>query len=273
LIAASAVLAAGAAMAADWSKIRIATEGAYPPWNSTDSSGQLIGFELDLAKDLCLRMSAECEVMAQDWDGIIPALTAGKYDAIMAGMSITEEREKVISFTGCYADEPTKFAILRDSPLAEVTAKLEQLDLTSIEPEEQAEIDALKAALDGKTVGVQVATIHQNFLEQYMADAIEIRKYDTQENLDLDLEAGRLDAALASMSYWAPLMASDKGANLLVIGPSMNGGPFGRGVGIGIRQADSDLRDKFSEAIEAARADGTLDRLTTQWFGFKMPCS
>ena len=114
-VAVAICLAAGAATAKDWTSVRIATEGAYPPWNSTDSSGKLIGFEIDLANDLCRRMQVECEIVAQDWEGIIPALTAGKYDAIMAGMSITDERKKVISFTDGYAAEPAYFAALIDA--------------------------------------------------------------------------------------------------------------------------------------------------------------
>ena len=122
-------LAAGGAMAKDWTSVRIATEGAYPPWNSTNSAGQLIGFEVDLANDLCQRMQVECEVVAQNWDGIIPALTAGKYDAIMAGMSITDERMQVISFTDSYAVEPSYFAVLKDSDLASYKTKLDQANL------------------------------------------------------------------------------------------------------------------------------------------------
>ena len=96
-------LVAGSAAAKEWTTVRIATEGAYPPWNATDSSGQLVGFEIDLANDLCRRMGTECEIVAQDWEGIIPALQAGKYDVIMAGMSITDERKKVIQFSDSYA--------------------------------------------------------------------------------------------------------------------------------------------------------------------------
>src|ERR687897_801895 len=99
-------LATGSAVAKDWTSVRIATEGAYPPWNATDSSGQLVGFEVDLAQELCQRMGVECEIVAQDWEGIIPALQAGKYDAIMAGMSVTDERMQVISFSDVYASEP-----------------------------------------------------------------------------------------------------------------------------------------------------------------------
>jgi octopine/nopaline transport system substrate-binding protein len=261
-------LATGTAMAKDWTSVRIATEGAYPPWNSTDSSGQLIGFELDLARDLCQRMQVECEIVAQDWEGIIPALTAGKYDAIMAGMSITDERKKVISFSDSYADEPAYFAVTKESDLASYQTDADLIDLDEVTSEEQAAIDALKEALDGKTVGVQVATTHANFLDKYMSDAVDVRTYDTQENLDLDLQAGRVDAALASASYWYPIMETEKGADFTLIGPGLNGGPFGEGVGVGIRQEDTDLVDMFNKAIAAAKEDGTINSLAQKWFGF-----
>ena len=260
--------AAHAAVAKDWTTVRIATEGAYPPWNLTDSSGQLVGFEVDLAHDLCARMGVECEIVAQDWEGIIPALQAGKYDAIMAGMSITDERKKVIEFSNSYADTPARFAVLKDSDLASLTTKLDRANLNEVDADEQAAIDALKEAFDGKTVGVQVATTHANFLEEDMGDVVDIRKYDTQENLDLDLQSGRVDLALASMSYWQPLMETEKGADFTVIGPGLTGGPFGEGVGIGIRQEDSDLTEKFNQAIAAAKADGMLKKLSEKWFGF-----
>lgn len=261
-------LAASSAMAKDWTSVRIATEGAYPPWNATDSSGQLVGFEIDLANDLCQRMAVKCEIVAQDWEGIIPALTAGKYDVIMAGMSITDERMKVINFSDNYADEPAYFAVLKDSDLASYKTDLDLANLEEVDGKEQAAIDSLKEALAGKSVGVQVATTHANFLDQYLGDAVDIRSYDTQENLDLDLQAGRVDAALASGSYWYPLMKTEKGADFALIGPGFNGGPFGKGVGAGIRQEDTDLVEMFNKAIAGAKEDGTINRLAEQWFGF-----
>jgi octopine/nopaline transport system substrate-binding protein len=261
-------LAGGGVSAQDWSKVRIATEGAYPPWNATDSSGQLVGFEIDLAKDLCRRMQVECEIAAQDWEGIIPALQAGKYDAIMAGMSITEERQKVIDFSDSYRSTPAKFAVLKDSDLTEAELRTDNIDLSTIDPEDEQTIEAVRTALDGMTVGVQTATIHQNFLEQYLGDAVEIRRYDTQENLDLDLQAGRIDAALADMGYWIPLMETDKGADFTLVGPGFSKGLFGEGVGVGLRKEDEDLREMFNQAIAAAKEDGTISRLGEQWFGF-----
>ncbi len=273
LATALALTAAGTAGAAEWGKVRIATEGAYAPWNFTDSSGKLVGFELDLARDLCKRMGSECDIVGQAWEGIIPALQAGKYDSIMAGMSITKKRKKVISFTECYAATPATFVVLKDNSSAGFTTKIDAINLAEVSADEKASIDKIVAEFKGKTIGVQVATTHLNFLNEYLKGEVEIRSYDTQENLDLDLEAGRVDAALASMSYWKPLLESDKGKNMVTIGPGMTGGPFGAGVGVGIRQDDSALVGKFNTAIAAAKADGTIAKLAIQWFGFDASCT
>lgn len=268
LIAALAIALSGGVEAKEWQTVRIATEGAYAPWNFTDASGNLVGFELDLARNLCERMGVECEIVAQAWDGIIPALTAGKYDAIMAGMSITEKRQKVISFSTAYAATPASFVVLKDSPSAKFKGMLDAVNLDEVSAEESAEVDRIVAEFKGKAIGVQTATTHSYFLEEYFAGDVDLRTYDTQENLDLDLEAGRVDAALASLSYWKPLLESDKGKNMVTIGPGFTGGPFGAGVGVGIRQEDGELREMFTKAIEEAKADGTVAKLAVQWFGF-----
>lgn len=256
------------AMAEDWTTIRIATEGAYAPWNFTDASGELVGFELDLARDLCERMGAECEIVSQAWDGIIPALQTGKYDAIMAGMSITDERKEVITFSRDYAATPASFVVLKDSPLAEFSTDLDFVNFNEVSEEEQAVVDAVVESFRGLTIGVQTATTHENFLRAYLEDDVDIRTYDTQENLDLDLQAGRVDAALASMSYWVPLLEGEDGTEFVMVGPGMTGGPFGGGVGVGIRQEDQALADKFTAAIDEAIADGSLKALAEEWFGF-----
>jgi octopine/nopaline transport system substrate-binding protein len=266
-VTASLMFAAQAA-AQDWSTIRIATEGAYAPWNFTTADGSLAGFEIDLMHDLCERMNAECELVAQAWDGIIPALQAGRYDAIMAGMSITDARKEVISFSRAYVVTPGRFVVTRDSPFADFSTEVDYVQMDEIDDEEQATIDAVVETFRGNVIGVQTATTHENFLRQYLGDDVEIRSYDTQENLDLDLQAGRIDAALASMGYWVPLLESDAGQDLIMVGPSFAGGPFGAGVGVGIRQADTGLVEKFDEAITAALEDGTISALAEQWFGF-----
>ncbi len=269
--AAALTLGAAGAQAADM-QVRIATEGAYAPWNFTDSSGNLVGFEVDLAKALCERMNAECEIVPQAWEGIIPALQAKKYDVIMAGMSITDERKKVIDFTRCYAATPAAFVVLKDSPSADFATDLEAINLEEVSSDEEATIAAIKEEFSGKTIGVQVSTTHANFLNEYLADTADIRNYDTQENLDLDLQSGRVDAALAAMSYWVPLLEKPEGKDFRVVGPFMTGGPFGAGVGAGIRKEDPELVAAFDKAIQSTIDDGTLQKLATQWFGFDASC-
>ncbi len=269
---AAGLLLAGNAAAQDWSTIRIATEGAYAPWNFTNAAGQLEGFEIDLATELCARMEANCEIVAQAWDGIIPALQAGRYDAIMAGMSITDERLEVIDFSRSYATTPAIFVAPKESDLAAAGLPETRVDMTEIAPDEQALIDQLKELLDGLTVGVQTATIHENFLREYMGD-IDIRTYDSQENLDLDLQAGRIDIALADQSGWQPLLEGDLGDDFTRVGPGFARGIFGKGVGVGIRQEDKALTEKFNAAIQSALEDGTVSELAIKWFGFDSAAS
>lgn len=248
-----------------WSTIKIGTEGAYPPWNGTNAAGELEGAEIDLAKDLCERMNATCILVAQDWDGIIPALQNGKYDAIIAGMSITAERMEVIAFSQGYATEPASFAAHNNSILIQklggVTGTV-NLDLG-----ESAEIDALKAALKGGVIGVQGSTTHENFVREVLGDTVTVRTYDTQLNLELDLAAGRLDAALSDSGSMEAFMATSAGSGISLFGPKLGGGQFGPGVGVGLRQADTDLKAMFNKAIDEARADGTLAAHFVKWFG------
>jgi octopine/nopaline transport system substrate-binding protein len=264
---AAALLLAGNVAAQDWNTIRVASEGAYAPWNFTNAQGELDGFEIELMRDLCERMNAECELVAQAWDGMIPALLAGRYDAIMAGMSITPERREVIAFSRPYATTPAIFVAPVDSDLAQVELPETRVDLAEISEGEQALIDELRELVEGRTVGVQTATIHENFLREYMGD-ITIRTYDTQENLDLDLQAGRIDVALADQSGWQPLLEGDEGDDFVRVGPGFSGGVFGEGVGVGLRQEDDALQEKFNTAIQAALEDGTVSELAVKWFGF-----
>ena len=228
-------------MAGDWDKIKIATEGDYPPWNFVDASGNLVGFEPELAKELCTRMNAACEIIPQKWRGIIKGLNAGKYDAIMAAMSITEDRKKLVKFSRSYAGTPNVFVVRKDHPLANFRSDLKQLTLDDISPAEQAALDAIFKAFKGKIIGVQVATTHSKFTDQYMGDRAEIRIYDFQHTIDLDLYQGRLDAVIGDFAYWLPLIKSEQGKDNKIVGPHITGGPFGEGVGVAVRKKDQDL--------------------------------
>ena len=250
--------------AGDWSKIKIGTEGAYPPWNGTNAAGELEGAEIDLVFDLCARMNAECELVAQDWDGIIPALQNGKYDAIMAGMSITEERMQVINFSQGYANEPASFSVLKSSSLAAL-GHSGKVNMDALDGKSKKLLKSLKKTLKGSVVGVQGATTHENFVKQVLGDSVTMKSYDTQENLELDLLAGRLNAALSDSGSMEEFMESNPG--LAFFGPKLGGGQFGPGVGVGLRQSDTDLKAMFNKAIDEARADGTLATHFIKWFG------
>ena len=254
------------AFAGDWSKIKIGTEGAYPPWNGTNAAGELEGAEIDLAADLCARMNAECELVAQDWDGIIPALQNGKYDAIIAGMSITAERMEVINFSQGYANEPASFSVLKSSPLAALGSS-GKVNMDALNDTSSALLNSLKETLNGHVVGVQGSTTHENFVKQVLGDSVTMKSYDTQQNMELDLAAGRIDAALCDQGSMEAFMATDGGQNVAFIGPGLGGGPFGGGVGVGLRKADTDLLEMINKAIDEARADGTLAEHFSTWFG------
>jgi octopine/nopaline transport system substrate-binding protein len=259
---------AGVSGAKEWKKVRVATEGAYPPWNATDPSGKLYGFDIDVINEVCRRSGLECEITAHAWKGIIPGLTAGKYDCIIAGMQTTHKRLKVIDFAGPYAKTPGSFATLKSSPLAKFKSSTERVTLNEITPGEQAVIDDLLKRLDGKVIGVQTTTTHSNFLDQYFQKIATIRKYDSQENVLLDLTAGRIDAAEASLSYWVPIMKKDQGKDLVLFGPAWTGDIFGLGNGIGVRKEDPELKAIFDKALKSMREDGTIQKLALKWFGF-----
>ena len=253
-----------------WETVKIATEGAYAPWNFSGPGGKLDGFEVELANDLCARMKVKCEIVAQDWDGIIPALNAGKYDAIMAGMSITDERRKVIDFTRAYANAPNGLLAEKSSDLAKMPGTGSRFNLDKDMAGAQKAIDAVKAALKGKTIGVQGSTTHATFAEKFYKGAAEIREYKTTEQHDLDLAAGRIDAIFAGYSALASTQEKPEFKDMQIVGAGMSGDVLGAGVAVGMRKADADLKGMFDKAINEAIADGSLAKLTAKWFKTKM---
>jgi len=245
--------------------IRIGTEGAYPPWNAKDESGKLIGFEVELANFLCIYMKRDCTIVEQDWDGMIPGLIMKKYDAIMAGMSITDERMKTINFSQGYADEVGSLAVKGSDLEGMNTPK--SINLSTGGSSAKKVLKTLTAALAGKTIGVQTATIHQNFLESGDVGSVKIRTYKTQDELNLDLVAGRIDAALAAAVAFTDY-AEKSGKSVVLVGPTFAGGAFGNGVGVGLRKEDTQLANDFNKAINTARKNGKISELAIKWFGF-----
>ena len=249
-------------------KIRIGTEGAYPPWNNLNAAGELEGAEIDFGNEACKRMNAECEWVTQDWDGIIPALLNGKYDIIIAGMSITEERKQKVNFTRGYMTDGARFAVMDNSGLSDLQVSgISKVDLSNAGGKEKAAIGQLIAAFSGKTVCVQSSTIHQNFVDQYMSGAVEMRLYQTVDDHNLDLAAGRCDAILADVGSIIDFMDSNQGSEIAFTGPTFFGGVFGEGVGGAVRKEDTDILEMWNKAIEELSSDGTTATITKKWFG------
>ncbi|MEL6299143.1 MAG: ABC transporter substrate-binding protein [Pseudomonadota bacterium] len=242
----TAAIATGAA-AKEWKEVRIGTEGAYAPFNFYDSNKELQGFDVDIAKALCAKMQVKCTFVAQDWDGIIPALLANKYDAIIASMSITEERKKKVDFTDKYYQTPARFIAKKGAGL-----------------------DTSPAGLKGKTIGAQSSTTHATYLEDNYKGA-SVKLYATQDEANADLASGRLDAVLADSVVLLDWLKSDAGScceqtGEAIVDPKW----FGEGAGIALRQGDDELRDMFNKAIAEIRADGTYEKINAKYFPFSI---
>jgi octopine/nopaline transport system substrate-binding protein len=261
--AAGIALSAGAAHAQQ-RRVTIATEGAYAPWNFVNSAGKLEGFEIDLAADLCRRANFTCEIVAQDWDGIIPSLLAKKYDAIMAGMNITDKRKETISFTQAYAGGPHGIMKLKSTKIDGLPTGA--FHLVTNKAAADAAIAQLRTALKGKSIGVQSSTTNANFVNEFLKSVAEVREYKTTEQHDLDLAAGRIDVAFAAHTAFTATIATPAGKDMEIVGPALSGGILGQGVAVGIRKEDNDIREAMDKAITEAKADGTIKRLTEKWF-------
>jgi octopine/nopaline transport system substrate-binding protein len=263
---AAALALAPAAFAKEWKTVVIGMEGGYPPWNLTDSSGKIVGFEVDLANDLCKRAGVECKVIAQDWDGMIPGLKAGKFDVIMDGMSITDERKKEIDFSKPYAAPPAAFMAAKDSDVAKALGAGKVVNTTKDAKAGEAAIKAVQAALKGKTIGVQSSTTHSNFAGKYLKDVATIKEYKTTDERDLDLKNGRIDVGLDDYPTVAATLDNPDAKDLTIVGPEFIGDVFGVGEGMGLRKSDADLTAKFDKALAAAFADGSVKKYSLKWF-------
>lgn len=226
--------------------LKIGTEGAYPPFNNLTPDGKLEGFDIDIAKALCEEMKAKCEFVTQEWDGMIPALQAGKFDAIIASMSITDERKQKVDFTNKYYNTPPAIAAPKDSDIKGVT----------------------KEDLAGKTIGVQGGTTHFNYAEQTYTDST-VKPYPTAQEYQLDLENGRIDAVNDDIIVVEKFLNSPEGACCKLVGtikpvPEIHG----HGAGIAVRKGETDLINKFNAAIDAIRASGKYKEINDKYFSF-----
>ncbi|BAI75039.1 octopine/nopaline transport system substrate-binding protein (plasmid) [Azospirillum sp. B510] len=265
LIAAVSATVTGAAAQTKPTAITIATEGAYEPWNFTTAGGKLDGLEIDLANDLCARMSVKCTIVAQDWDGLIPALNARKFDAIMASMIVTEKRLAVIGFSEPYAPTAAALMVEKTGPLAKLPGTGTTIDLGGDPAKVSAEIAPIAAQLKGKAIGTQTATSNTAFLDKYLKDSVTIREYKTTEQHDLDLQAGRIDGVIAQKSSLTALLTKPDYKDYTLAGPTFVGDVFGKGIAVGLRKDDAVLKEMFDKAIQAAKADGTIEKLAQKW--------
>ncbi|WP_194437716.1 ABC transporter substrate-binding protein [Vibrio fluminensis] len=240
----AATTVTGMAQAKDWKTVRFGIEGAYPPFSWTEADGSLKGFDVDMANALCKEMEVKCKIVPQDWDGIIPSLLARKYDAIIAAMSITEERKKKIDFTGKYALIPNKFIAKKDAGL--------NFD-----------------NLDGVKIGVQRATTHDKYLTDNY-DKVEIVRYGSFDEAYLDLANGRIAAVLGDASALEEGVLNAKGGDgYEFVGPSLTDPQwFGEGFGIAVRKQDKDLTKKLDEAILSLREKGIYQEIAAKYFNY-----
>ena len=228
--------------------VRIGVEGAYPPFSQTTKDGKLEGFDIDIAHALCDSMKVKCELVKQDWDGIIPALLAKKYDAIIASMSMTDERKEKVAFSNHYYKSPARFITKKGS-----------------------DIKVSKEGLKGKSVAVQRGTVSDKFITGEFGEGVDIKRYGTQEEAYLDLNAGRVDLVFADAFVLLEFTNSDKGKAYEFIGDSYTDPKyFGDGIGIALRKEDTALTEKFNAAIKAIRADGIYDTIRKKYFDFEI---
>lgn len=249
IIVLSMVLAAGSVFANEWKKIRVGVEGAYPPFSMVTPDGKLEGFDIDMAKAIVAAAGAEVELVVSDWDGIIPALLAKKFDCIVASMSITEERKKKVAFTGKYYQTPAKFVVKKGMIQ-----------------------DFSKEAIKGKSVGVQRATIHDKYLTDNYGSDVDVKRYGTQDELYLDITAGRIDMFLSdSIAASEGFLQKPEGQEFEFVGPDLTDPKwFGDGTGIACRQEDIDLVNKLNAAIKKIRSDGTYQKIQNKYFDFNV---
>ncbi|MCS4260031.1 amino acid ABC transporter substrate-binding protein (PAAT family) [Pseudomonas protegens] len=232
-----------AASTAQAETLKIATEGAYPPFNYVDSNNQLHGFDVDIANALCERMKVECQIVAQDWEGIIPALLAKKYDAVVASMIATDERKKKIAFSNHYYRTPLSVAVPKDSDITDAQTNFK-----------------------GRTVGGQASSTQAIYAEDHYGPAgADVKFYPTLDEANSDLAAGRVDGVIADKF---PLLAwaESTGKDCCKIIGDVNGTTAD--ASIAVRKEDNALRERLNKALDEIVADGTYKKISSRYFAF-----
>ena len=264
-LAATATLASGLPALAQGKKFVFAPEGGYPPFNMTTPEGTLYGFEIDMLAEIAKRADFEYEVISQAWDGMIQGLLDSKYDAVIDAVTITEKRQEVMLFTLPYSPDGSAFAVLAESGI-EIPGSGTLVNLDDAAASAPA-VEAIVAALAGKTVGVQVSTTQSDFLDKYLAPrGITIRSYQAGADVFQDLMNGRLDAGLSATTNIAPFLEKSSGAAVMT-GPTLAGDVMGQGVAIVLRKEETEMAERINAALKSMSDDGTLGKMAEQWFG------
>jgi arginine/ornithine transport system substrate-binding protein len=247
-ILAISVVAFGALCSAAMGRdLRIATEGTYAPWSYVDEQGKLTGWDVDIANALCEQMKVKCEVIAQEWDGIIPGLNAKKYDLIVASMSVNEKRKQQVAFTKKYKNSTSQF----------IAAKGTFSDTSPV-------------ALAGKRIGVQRGSSQDAYLTANYPNS-EIVRYDKTSDPEMDLVAGRVDLFLANrVTELSGFLTRPENKDFGLVGQEYSGGPLGDGNAIALRKDDTVLLQQVNDALDAIMANGTYDKITAKYFKFKL---
>jgi len=250
LVSLAALLGVSAARA---ESLRIASSADFPPWESVDAANEIVGFDRDIGNEVCKRIGADCSWTNQAFDGLLPGLQVGKYDLIMSGLSINDEREKQVDFSAPYADAPNNIVVAAGSPVAQAK-----------------NTKALEEGLAGKVIGAQTGSTHEAVIRAHFKDA-DVRLYDRAEQVADDIVAGRLDAGLMERSAWEGMMASRKDSGITIAGPlitSADYAEFGRGQAIALKKGKDDLKKRIDQAVNAMLADGTVAKLSEKWFKY-----
>ncbi|WP_414442779.1 ABC transporter substrate-binding protein [Burkholderia sp. 22PA0106] len=249
-LCAALALMAGSAFAKEWKTVRIGVDASYPPFESVAQNGDIVGFDVDLTREICTRIAVRCKWVAQDLDGIIPALKARKFDIIVSSLTVTDKRREQIDFSDKLYDAPARMIAKAGSPLRPSVASLK-----------------------GKRVGVEQGSTQETYAKTYWeTQGVTIVPYQNQDQVYTDLGTGRLDAALQDeLQADYGFLRTARGKGFAWAGPEVKDPKtIGDGTAIGLRKEDTDLKAKINAALAAMHQDGTYDRLSHQYFSFSV---
>lgn len=247
IILATAIATISAASMAYAEKLRISTDGTYPPFSEIDADGNMVGFDIDIAMALCKQMQVECEIKQVEWDGLIPALKTNKIDAIIASMNATDERRKSVTFSEPYYANPGIFVRPKGS-----------------------DVEISEEGLKGKVLGVLRASVFDNYATNELADLVDIQRYSSQDEANLDAEAGRVDLLFADKIVLQDgFLNREQGEKFEQFGPELDDEQyFGEGISIAVRKDEQELADRFSKAIKEIRANGEYQKVNDKYFDY-----